>query len=139
MSMQPELDSFLDEWTTDTNDVKPTFNAIYAFLGGLDNVSLDFVARPGVSYSLRAKHAEQKNRTLFVLVDIIDDDPQARWLSVCFYDDLVMDPQEKGDVVPAGLMGEDARCFDLDEGSFEMQSYLLDRLREAAAMAPEKR
>lgn len=136
--MPSELDSFLNAWTMDENDVKPTFTSIYAFLEGQGDVTLDFVARPGISYSLRAKHTGQKKRTLFVLVDIIDDEPEARWLSVCFYDDLVMDPQEKGDVVPAGLMGEDARCFDLDEGSLEMQSYLLDRLREAAAMAPEK-
>ena len=45
------------------------------------------------------------------MVDIIDDDPADRWLSVCFYDELVDDPKGLGDEVPGGLLGEDAKCF----------------------------
>lgn len=136
--MLPELDAFLDAWLVDENKVKPLFMALYAYLSGQEGVELEYKGRPGVSHSLRARHKAQKARSLFVLVDIIDDEPEARWISVCFYDDLVMDPQEKGDVVPQGLMGEDARCFDVDEGDAGLTEYLRDRLAEAVASAPGK-
>jgi hypothetical protein len=131
----PELDAFLTDWKKDPNTVKPVFMALYARLAALPGVSLDYRGRPGVSHSLRARHEAQRDRELFVLVDIIDDEPEARWLSVCFYADLVMDPDERGDVVPGGLMGEDARCFDVDEGNEQVDAYLLDRVTEAAANA----
>ena len=128
--MPADLDAFLASWTEDENAVKPLFLSLYSLLQGLDGVELEYKGRPGVSHSLRALYPGRKDRPLFVLVDIIDDAPEARWLSLCFYADLVTDPEELGDVVPGGLAGEDARCFDVDapEG---MENFLLERLREA--------
>jgi hypothetical protein len=68
-------------------------------------------------------------------VDIIDDEPEARWLSVCFYADLVTDPEEHGDVVPGGLAGDDALCFDLDSPENNIEHYMLQRLQEAVTAA----
>ncbi|MDE5880042.1 MAG: hypothetical protein K2G99_08550, partial [Desulfovibrio sp.] len=79
-----EVKQFEDGWTVDPLQVKPAFEAWERFLAGLENVGLDFKARPGISYSLRARHAAQKGRELFVLVDVVDDEPESRWLSVCF-------------------------------------------------------
>jgi hypothetical protein len=98
-------------------------------------VSFAFKGRAGVSYSLRAKHENQKGRDLFVMVDVIDDDPEARWLSVCFYGDLITDPDEKGDLVPGGLAGDDGYCFNLDEWDENEIAYLEERLGEACANA----
>ena len=98
-------------------------------------MGLEFKARPGISYSLRARHAAQKKRELFVLVDVVDDEPESRWLSVCFYADMVNDPDGLGDFVPQGLLGEDAMCFNLDEDSPEMREYIAARLAEAARHA----
>ena len=92
-------------------------------------------ARPGVSYSLRAANAKNDERPLFVLVDVVDDEPEARWLSVCFYADMVNDPDELGDFVPSGLMGKDACCLNLEEDDPAMRDYILARLGEAAASA----
>ena len=131
--MSQELQVFLQEWKTDTLGLKPVFEACHATLAALPGVTLEFKGRPGVSYSLRAKHAAQSSRPLFVLVDVIDDDPAARWLSVCFYANLVTDPQERGDVVPGGLMGEDACCFDVEDP--QAGGYLQDRLHEAYTAA----
>ncbi len=128
--MVPEFDALLTRWTADANHIKPMLEVLYAHLKSLGAI-LDCKARPGVSYSLRAKHPAQKDRELFVLVDVIDDDPEARWLSICFYADLTSDPEERGDVVPGGLMGADARCFDQDEADDTAQTYLVDRLTEA--------
>ncbi|MDE5879203.1 MAG: hypothetical protein K2G99_04150, partial [Desulfovibrio sp.] len=79
--------------------------------------------------------AAQQGRELFVLVDVVDDEPESRWLSVCFYADMVSDPDEQGDFVPQGLLGEDALCFNLDEDSADMRDYIAARLAEAARNA----
>jgi len=133
-NMIPELDAFLVEWENGSDATKSMFQALYACLAGLGGVSLEYKGRPGVSYSLRARHAAQKKRDLFVLVDIIDDDPKARWLSVCFYADLVTDPEGRGDVIPGGLAGDDAYCFDIDDPDAG-EVYMIARLQEACGNA----
>jgi len=90
-----------------------------------------------VSYSVRPKHELQKKRALYAMVDVIDDDPDNRWLSVCFYGEMITDPEEKGDLIPEGLLGEDGYCFDLDEYDAKDLDYLKLRLTEAHANAPE--
>lgn len=132
-----ELNNFINEWKQDDLQLRPAFLAYKAFLESLPGVQLDFKARPGISYSLRAKDEKQKGRDLFVLVDIIDDEPNARWLSVCFYNDMVTDPKEAGDFVPQGLLGEDARCFNLDAANADAEKYIFKRMQEAAGKAHE--
>ncbi len=131
----PELDTFIDTWSSDANQMKQAFLRLKNHLFDKDNISFDFKGRPGVSYSLRAKHNNQKDRDLFVMVDVIDDDPDDRWLSVCFYGDLLTDPNEKGDLVPEGLSGDDGYCFDLDEWDEEDVAYIEARLDEAVGNA----
>jgi len=133
-----ELTSFIEGWTTDENDTKQCFLTFKKHLEGLDGIKFDFVARPGITYSLRAAHTNQKNRSLFAMVDIIDDDPADRWLSVCFYKELVDDPDELGDEVPEGLMGEDAKCFDMYEGDDAMVTYICARLATACLAASKE-
>ena len=130
-----ELTAFLEGWTTDPNKAKDAFIRFKDFLLTTPDVRFEFKARPGVSYSLRAANAGNTDRPLFVLVDVVDDEPEARWLSVCFYADMVTDPRDLGDFVPAGLMGRDARCLNLEEDDPAMCDYILARLGEAAASA----
>ena len=130
-----ELREFLDSWKDDPLKVKESFTGYMEFLAAHSNVSFTFKARPGVSYSLRARHAVQTERVLFVLVDVVDDEPASRWLSVCFYDDMVTDPEDKGDFVPGGLMGEDARCFNLEDDMPLMRDYIKARMAEAVRKA----
>ena len=54
---------------------------------------------------------------------------------MCFYDDMVTDPDEQGDWVPQGLLGEDARCFNVDELDEDFVAYVAARIREAGAAA----
>ncbi len=124
------LNKFIAEWTTDQNKVKPLFKAIYKKLQTLPETTLEYKGRPGVSHSLRAKRSRQKKRPLFILVDVIDDSPSERWLSICFYDSLVTDPEGYGDFIPKGLLGEDARCFDIDSPE-SMEHYIFERIGEA--------
>ena len=67
------------------------------------------------------------------MVDVIEDEP--RWLSVCFFNEMIQDPEERGAFVPGGLLGEDALCFDLDTCTEEALAYVVSRLEEARRAA----
>ena len=127
----PELDAFLADWTDTPQKNRQAFMELKNHLGAKPGAVLSFIARPGVTYSLRAAAPDRSDRPLFVMVDVIEDDP--RWLSVCFYDDLVQDPDELGDHVPEGLLGEDAVCFDLETYDPELFAYVIARIDEAYA------
>lgn len=125
-----ELKKFIEDWKDSGAGIKESFIAFKELLESKGDVEFELNARPGISYSLRGKRKNQ-SRPLFVLLDVIDDDPLARWLSVCFYGDMIEDPDETGDFVPGGLLGEDGHCFDLEEGSEENILYLKQRINEA--------
>ena len=63
-------------------------------------------------------------------MDVIED-VDGRWLSVCFYADTVSDPEERGNLVPLGLLGEDGYCFDVEEPDTVLEAYVLERIDEA--------
>jgi len=130
---QQELDNFLEQWPETPEKNKAVFEHFKNYLSGKEGVTLDFLSRPGVTYSLRATHFNQKDKDLFVMVDVIEDAP--RWLSICFYSAMVTDPDEKGDWVPGGLLGEDAICFDIDEQDAARVKYIEARLEEACQKA----
>lgn len=134
---EAELKEFLDNWTQDPAGNKGAFLRFKDHLAAKPGVKLDFKARPGVTYSLRAVHENQKDKELFVMVDVIDDDPENRWLSVCFYGEMITDPEEKGDFVPEGLLGEDAHCFDVEEPNQADLAYVEARLDEAHQFAAQ--
>jgi hypothetical protein len=124
-----ELKTFIDEWEESAEKNREVFIHFKDYLAAKEGVVLDFLPRPGVTYSLRAVHANQKDKELFIMVDVIDDDP--RWLSICFYGDMISDPDEMGDFVPEGLLGEDAVCFDVEEKDEALIRYVKLRLDEA--------
>ncbi len=126
---EQELNAFLNEWQETPERNREAFLRFKAYLETKDGAVLDFVPRPGLTYSLRAVHENQKDKELFVMVDVIEDEP--RWLSVCFYGEMIRDPEEKADFVPEGLLGEDAMCFDLEAWDDELIAYIEARLNEA--------
>ncbi len=130
-----EMADLFETWTHDSGNIKPAFVKLQDRLSTKENVTLSFKSRPGVSYSLRAnvgKTGDIEER-LFVIVDIVDDDPESRWLSVCFYEDIITDPNGEGNLLPEGLLGEDGYCFDLCEYDDTAISYLEQRIDEAYA------
>jgi hypothetical protein len=124
-----ELMSFVNEWVESPEQNKKAFIRLKKYLESLTGVALVFLPRPGLTFSLRVSHVKQKEKPLFVMVDVIEGDP--RWLSVCFYGEMISDPDDKGDFVPGGLLGQDARCFDMDSYSEEGIRYLEERIAEA--------
>ena len=126
------LSGILDKWTRDEMNMKDAFLRLANRFSEKNQAVLSVVPRPGISYSLRARaKAEAEEGTLIAMIDIVDDDPDNRWLSVCFYGDCVTDPEEEGDLVPGGLLGEDGYCFDLYENKQNTITYLEQRIDEA--------
>jgi hypothetical protein len=135
-----DMKQMLAGWKDDSRNIKKTFLQIKEMLHKEKNTVLNFVSRPGVSYSLRASYQDAKNRTrpMFALVDIIDDDPENRWLSVCFYLETITDPEHIGNLIPQGILGDDGYCFDLDAFDLAGLAYVKERVNEAYAYGTTK-
>lgn len=129
---QADLEAFLADWAEGGGG--PARSALQMLLTRLDflgETEIEIQARPGISHSLRVRRQDQTGRPLFLLLDVIGATPAERWLSVCFYADNIEDPQELGDVVPGGLLGEDGCCFDVDGTDPELLEYVARRVEEA--------
>ncbi|PID72085.1 MAG: hypothetical protein CSB34_04430 [Desulfobulbus propionicus] len=126
---QQEVEAFLTDWQESEEHNKKGFERFLACLKGKEKGSIEFHPRPGVTYSLRGLYPGNKDKPLFVMVDVIEDEP--RWLSVCFYGAMITDPEEKGAFVPGGLLGEDAVCFDVEQYDDGEISYVEARIEEA--------
>lgn len=131
------IEELIADWNETASRTKQAFTEIYDHLKTLEDTTLEFNARPKISYSLRPRHNSQKTRSLFSMVDVIDDDPEERWLSVCFYGEMITDPDEAGDLIPEGLLGEDGYCFDLYEYDKDEIDYIKQRLTQAHEKARE--
>ena len=130
-----EHESFLESWTGDETGMRQVYEEFLQLLQESGEVEFSFRARPGISYSLRATHSRQTRRSLFAMIDVIDDDPDSRWISVCFFGDMITDPLELGDLIPEGLLGDDGYCFDLVTLNREEVDYLRQRILEAKESA----
>lgn len=126
-----ELEIFLSHWRTGDGAMKNCFLELYRCVSELRDTALSFTARPGISYSLRPQHRQQQARELFAVIDVIDDTPEERWLSVCFYGDMITDQEERGELIPGGLAGSDGYCFDVYAADDAFTLYLKNRLIEA--------
>jgi len=126
------VEAFLDSWDDSPERNRQVFVRLKNLLFDHAGIKLEFHPRPGLTYSLRASHP-QHDRPLFVMIDVIDDQP--RWLSVCFFGDMIQDPEEQGAFVPGGLLGQDALCFDLDSSGEETIRYVEARIEEACRTA----
>jgi len=125
-----ELDSFLNDWTDDPSGVKKAFLRFKSVLESLGDVAVTFVPRPPATYSLRAE--PPRGRPVITMVDVASLDGE-RFLSVCFYADTITDPEERGDLIPGGLLSKDGYCFDVDSDDDDTVSYVEARIYEAAA------
>lgn len=101
-------------------------------------MTIEFHERPGITYSMRRIHKKLKDRPLFGMIDVIDGDPKQRWLCVCFYGDMIEDPDELGDLIPEGLLGIEGYCFYLKEHADALGDYLRRRIQEVYKNACNK-
>lgn len=125
-----ELEDFLDSWTDDPSGVKNAFLRLKSVLDNLNDATVSFVPRPPATYSLRAE--PPRGRPVITMVDVASLDGE-RFLSVCFYADTITDPEERGDLIPGGLLSKDGYCFDVDSDDDDAVDYVEARILEAAA------
>lgn len=128
-----EFSSYMDAWSEYSLEIKEAFLLLFNHLSEKPAVFFDFKLRLGVSASSRGyiEKQDDPNPQLLILMDIIDEDPEDKWLSVCFYAEMITDPEEQGDLIPGGLLGEDGYCFDMYEKDDKMIEYLEQRIDEA--------
>ena len=129
-SFNPDI--VLNEWPSEQALLKQWFIELLDVLRAQEEAELSLVSREGISHSIRGERpGGGRQRPVFTLLDVIVSSTDPWFLSVCFYEDDIKDPDEKGDVVPDGLLGETACCFDLDEDEPDMLPYIKARLQEA--------
>jgi hypothetical protein len=128
-----ELNAFIEDWQATPEKNRAVFLHYKEYLEQKENITLEFIPRPGITYSLRVTRSAEKEQKLLAMIDVIEDTPC--WLSVCFYAEMISDPDEKGDAVPGGLLGEDAVCFDIEKWDEERVRYVEARLDEACRSA----
>jgi hypothetical protein len=138
IDLPKELQAFMMSWLDSAGKTKKAFERLLEHLAAKNSTEFSFHARPGVSYSLRTALSRQTLRPFFSIIDIIDD-PDAHWLSVCFYNGTITDPDSKGILIPQGILGEDGYCFDLEEFDETLLGYLEKRMDEAYASALQTR
>lgn len=128
--MNKETDLFIEQWPDSPDGCRQAFETLYRFLCAMEAGTIEFHARPPITYSLRGIPGQDSPYPLFVMVDVIEETP--RWLSVCFYEQTVSDPEGRGDRVPGGLLGEDGICFDIDAFDGALLDYIEERITEAS-------
>lgn len=130
---QAVLENFINEWQVDDLGTREAFVGLVHLLGQNSHSLLSFHPRPGITCSLRGHVAVAPGQEgpLYAMIDVIDDDPRQRWLSVCFYGERITDPDGRGDMVPGGLLGQDALCFDYDGDNPPLLAYIGCRLAES--------
>jgi hypothetical protein len=127
-----DLQAFLEGWAAQGGGAaRKALQMLLTRIDFLGDTEIQYLARPGISHSLRVRRLDQSARPLFLLMDVVGEDPAERWLSVCFYGDTVSDPQGLGDLVPGGLLGENGLCFDVDGTKPELLEYVARRVEEA--------
>lgn len=129
--MNQAVATFMSSWTHDPKEAKPGLVRFVEAVSAVAGARIELVSRPGVTYSLRAVHPACAPETLFAMADVIED-PDGRWLSICFFADSITDPEERGNLVPEGLLGKDGYCFDYEEPDKAFIDYVGARLAEAA-------
>jgi hypothetical protein len=132
-----ELKVFLTGWPQAQPGLKRAYLWLKERAQALPEATWSFLARPGVSHSLRfdlAPRPAGRARPVFFLVDVVGAAGEL-FLSVCFYEDEVSDPQDLGNAIPQGLFMETGYCFDVDDFDQEQLDYLGTRLKEAHASA----
>jgi hypothetical protein len=128
------LKKLLDQWPAPQRPLRQAFAELTGAATRWPDVAWTIIERPEISYSWRVTvdpAPEGRTRPLFCMIDVIISDTEPWWLSVCFYEDDITDPDEQGDAIPGGLLGETGYCFDLEEFDPELTAYLSERVGEA--------
>lgn len=125
-------------WPADQEGLLAVFDELRVWAAGKPGLRTAIVTRPGISHSLRASTAVLplgRSRPVFFLIDVVVSDADPWFLSVCFYEDEITDPEERGNPIPLGLYDETGYCFDVDGPDDGLVTYIKIRVDEAYSRA----
>ncbi|MFH1090615.1 MAG: hypothetical protein V1742_03495 [Pseudomonadota bacterium] len=140
--MTDSLQELLDSWPEAQSQTREAFLYLVREAEARPESSLSLVSRPGVSFSFRAETdnpAPDRDRPVYFLVDVIMSEAEPWFLSACFYENEITDPEELGNPIPQGLFNDTGYCFDVEDKDPHLLAYLKERLAEAHASASGKR
>jgi len=138
MDLSVSLNGIIESWPEDQKSLRDIFLSLARSITEPAGVRWEIVSRSGISHSLRANVLDPdqiRKRSVYTVLDVVCPVEGDWFLSLCFYNDEVSDPEELGNPVPRGLYDEDARCFDLGTDDLWMADYLRDRVAEALEAA----
>ena len=72
---EAEIACFLRGWESgEEQPMKKWLQLFVSTVKAMENVELQFVSRPGVSYSIRPSNGNLKDRDFFAIIVVIDDE-----------------------------------------------------------------
>ena len=138
MSDPSSVQAVLAEWPADQEGLARAFEELTRAAAQMTQTVVEVITRLGVSHSFRAALVDPEGkrvRPVYFLVDVVVSSTDPWFLSVCYYEDEITDPEELGNPVPQGLFQETGYCFDVEDYDPALLGYLRDRLAEAHARA----
>jgi hypothetical protein len=132
----PDFEPILGSWPSGQRGLMDAFLDLARAALSWPDVQPSLVSREGVSHSFRAGGGQpDRTRPVFFLVDVVVSAADPWFLSVCFYENEITDPDGLGNPIPKGLFDETGYCFDVDDYDADQIQYLKDRLAEARQAA----
>ena len=138
MSDPSSVQEVLAGWPADQEGLARAFEELTRSAAQMTETVVEVITRLGVSHSFRATLIDpsgKRVRPVYFLVDVVVSSSDPWFLSVCYYEDEITDPEELGNPIPQGLFQETGYCFDVEAYDPELLGYLRDRLAEAHARA----
>jgi len=125
-------------WPADQVGLAQAFEELTRSAVQMTQTVVEVITRFEVSHSFRAALIDpsgKRVRPVYFLVDVVVSSTDPWFLSVCYYEDEITDPEELGNPIPQGLFQETGYCFDVEDYDPELLGYLRERLAEAHARA----
>lgn len=134
MDCVSQMENILATWPILELDLRQAFIRLTDIARQRPGSEWSVVSREGVSHSFRATCADphgRRTRPVYLVLDVIISKNDPLFLSVCFYEDEISDPDGLGNPVPFGLYNETGYCFDVETYEDGLMRYLEDRIVEA--------
>jgi hypothetical protein len=132
------LKDLMAAWPENQLELRQAFEELTEYARTRPGTNVSLISRAGVSHSFRATAEDpnpERDRPFFLLVDVIVSEADPWFISVCFFEDDITDPEDLGDSIPQGLFGENGCCFDVDDYDADLLSYVTKRIAEAHGRA----
>ena len=109
MSDPSSVQEVLAGWPADQEGLARAFEELTRSAAQMTETVVEVITRLGVSHSFRAALLDpsgKRVRPVYFLVDVVVSSTDPWFLSVCYYEDKITDPEELGNPIPQDLFQE---------------------------------